>query len=73
MAVASQDDSSRTRLQALETIDRAWVEQRRVRLRYHSMTRPRPVFHTVDPYLIEPSLWDTGTYLIGYLWTLTRS
>jgi predicted DNA-binding transcriptional regulator YafY len=59
-------DMQSSRLKVLETITQAWVEQRCVRISYHSLNRSRPVFHTVEPYLIEPSLWDSGTYLIGF-------
>ncbi len=50
----------------LETITRAWVEQRKVRIAYRSMRRDKALFYNVCPYLIEPSLLSDGAYLIGH-------
>ena len=54
------------RVSILEVITKGWVEQRKVRLRYRALHAGRPKNHVVSPYLIEPSLWSEGAYIIGY-------
>lgn len=54
------------RVAVLETVTRGWVEQRKVRLSYLALRARRPLNHVVSPYLIEPSLWSDGTYVIGF-------
>lgn len=54
------------RVQILETITRAWVERCKLRLTYKALHARQPRQHVVYPYLIEPSLWSDGIYLIGH-------
>lgn len=54
------------RVAILEIVTRGWVEQRKVRLSYLALRARRPLNHVVSPYLIEPSLWSDGAYVIGY-------
>jgi len=54
------------RILVLETLARAWVDQQKVRIVYHPLRGKRALTYTVSPYLIEPSLWSDGTYVIGH-------
>jgi CRISPR-associated endonuclease/helicase Cas3 len=54
------------RVAAVETIAQAWVERRRVRISHRSLRGRRALTYVVSPYLIEPSLWGDGAYVIGY-------
>lgn len=49
-----------------ETIARAWIERLSLRLHYHAFSRERQSIHRFDVYLLEPSPWSDGVYLIGY-------
>lgn len=54
------------RVQVLETVARAWAEGRKVRITHRGLSHARAWTYRVSPYLIEPSLWSDGAYLIGY-------
>lgn len=54
------------RVQVIETVAAGWVEQRKVRLTYQGLHGRRLMTYTVSPYLIEPSLWSDGVYVIGH-------
>lgn len=54
------------RVQVIEAVATGWVEQRKVRLVYQGLHGRRPLAYTVSPYLIEPSLWSDGVYVIGH-------
>jgi CRISPR-associated endonuclease/helicase Cas3 len=54
------------RIVVLETIARAWVERLKVRITHRALHAQRALTYTVSPYLIEPSLWSDGAYVIGY-------
>lgn len=54
------------RTAVLETITCAWVEGIKVRITYRALRAHKPLSHVVSPYLIEPSLWSDGAYVIGY-------
>lgn len=54
------------RVKTLETIAQAWVEQRKVRITHRALRSQRSFTYLVSPYLIEPSLWSDGVYLIGF-------
>lgn len=53
-------------VQVLENIVAAWVEQRKVRIVHQALRASKPLHYVVSPYLIEPSLWSDGAYLIGH-------
>ena len=53
------------RVAVLETIARGWVEARKVRITHQALRSRRAMNYLVSPYLIEPSLWGDGAYLIG--------
>lgn len=62
--LAHRDDPERMLI--METITRAWADQVKVELLYQALGSNRPKTHLVTPYLIEPSHWSDGVYLIGH-------
>ncbi len=54
------------RVKVLETVTQGWAEQRKVRITHQALRARRPREYLVCPYLIEPSLWSDGAYLIGH-------
>jgi CRISPR-associated endonuclease/helicase Cas3 len=54
------------RVKVLEIITRSWVEAIKVRIAYQGLQARKARHFVVSPYLIEPSPWSDGTYLIGY-------
>lgn len=49
----------------VETVAKAWAERRQARIRYQGLHAGRAYEWLICPYLIEPSLWTDGAYLIG--------
>jgi CRISPR-associated endonuclease/helicase Cas3 len=63
--LAHPDDARRE--ETLEKILTAWTEKRAIRLKYQALERKdETVWHTVSPYLIEPSPWSDSIYVIGF-------
>ncbi len=59
--------ADRRRVSVMETLAQAWVEQQKVRIIYRALGRQgQALQHVTHPYLIEPSLWSDGAYLIAY-------
>lgn len=54
------------RARVLDQIATAWVEQRKVYIKYRALSSGRVLDHALSPYLIEPSLWGEGAYVIGH-------
>jgi len=54
------------RIAIMETVARGWVEQFEVRIMYRGLHARQAGRHTLSPYLIEPSLWSDGAYVIGH-------
>lgn len=54
----------------LEKLIACWVEQRKINIRYQGLQSQKPTVHLVSPYLLEPSLWNEGVYLVGYSETI---
>jgi len=54
------------RVRVLETIAQAWVEKRKLRITHCSLRSHRAFNYTISPYMIEPSLWGDGVYVIGH-------
>ncbi len=54
------------RVKILETVTQAWVEQKKVRVRYQPLGLDEFRNHTICPYLIEPSIWSDSVYVIAY-------
>jgi CRISPR-associated endonuclease/helicase Cas3 len=49
----------------MRTLAEAWVQTQKLRIEYLSLSSKTPRTHVVSPYLIEPSPWTDGVYLIG--------
>lgn len=64
-SIAGQDPQPE-RLTIMETIARGWAEHVKVRITHKALRARRAMTYTISPYLIEPSLWSDGTYVIGY-------
>jgi CRISPR-associated endonuclease/helicase Cas3 len=54
------------RVAVIETIARAWADGIKLRVEYRALRARRPLTHVISPYLVEPSLWSDGAYVIGY-------
>ena len=54
------------RVKISEILTQAWVEQKKVRIRYQRLESKDYVNHTIHPYLIEPSIWSDSVYVIAY-------
>ena len=61
-----QQDAHPERVKTLEEVTRAWAEQRKLEINYLALHSDQLRLHLVHPYLIEPSLWSDGTYLVGH-------
>ncbi len=53
------------RTTVFETVARAWSEGLELRLRYRALHGDKVRMHRFAPYLLEPSPWTDGVYLIG--------
>lgn len=51
---------------AIETVVRGWMEGLRVKIWYRKLRADQTRVYVVSPYLVEPSIWGDGAYLIGY-------
>ncbi len=56
----------------LEKIITCWIEQRKINIRYQGLKSHKTTIHLVSPYLLEPSLWGEGIYLVGYSETMNK-
>lgn len=56
----------------LEKIISCWVDQRKINIKYQGLKSQKPTVHLVSPYLLEPSLWNEGVYLVGYSETMEK-
>ena len=54
------------RAQIFETVARAWIEGLMLRITYRALGKEQTTRHLFSPYLLEPSPWSDGIYLIGY-------
>lgn len=59
-------ETNPTRISVLEGVADSWVEQREARITYRALRARRPLIHVIRPYLIEPSLWGDGAYVIAH-------
>lgn len=53
------------KIKIIETVTQAWVEQRKVRIEYQALGSDGFTRHTINPYIIEPSIWTDGVYVIA--------
>ena len=56
----------------MEKVVSCWVEQRKIRIRYRGLKSRKSTIHLVSPYLLEPSLWGEGIYVVGFSETMQR-
>ena len=54
-----------TRAAVFATVAQAWIENRHLRLHYRAFGHDEERVHRFAPYLLEPSPWNDGIYLIG--------
>src|SRR3990172_75918 len=54
------------KIKIIETLTQAWVEQKKVRIRYQRLESKDFVNHTIRPYLIEPPNWSDSVYVIAF-------
>lgn len=60
------------RVRVLEIITQGWAEQRKVQIIHQALRARKASEYIVHPYLIEPSLWSDGAYVIGYCETFQK-
>lgn len=53
------------RAEVFETVAAGWIEGRQLRLVYRALGSEHERVHRFAPYLLEPSPWNDGVYLIG--------
>lgn len=53
------------RVKILEQVTQGWAERRKVKIAYRALSARKPANYLIAPYLIEPSLWSDGVYVIG--------
>jgi CRISPR-associated endonuclease/helicase Cas3 len=70
--VVLQQTTRPERVQVVEEVARAWVESRKVEIHYRALGSSKTVQHLLSPYLIEPSLWGEGVYVIGHSETMMK-
>ncbi|HQX17052.1 MAG TPA: CRISPR-associated helicase Cas3' [Anaerolineales bacterium] len=61
----SSQEKNPEKIKIIETITQAWVEQRKVRIEYQALGNERLTRHTINPYVIEPSVWSDSVYVIA--------
>jgi CRISPR-associated endonuclease/helicase Cas3 len=54
------------RIKIIEVLAQAWVEQKKVKIRYQPFGMDEFRNHLIHPYLIEPSIWSDSVYVIAY-------
>lgn len=65
-ATVAQQNPEPGRVAVMETLARGWAECIKVRISHTTLRSKRPMTYTISPYLIEPSLWSDGAYVIGH-------
>lgn len=53
------------KIKIIETVTQAWVEQRKVRIEYQALSNEGLTRHTINPFIIEPSIWSDSVYVIA--------
>ena len=56
----------------LEKVISCWIEERKIRIRYRGLQSRKSTVHLVSPYLLEPSLWGEGIYMVGFSETMQK-
>jgi len=65
-AAISDQDPQPERVAVLRTLAQGWAEHVKVRITHRTLRARRAMTYTISPYLIEPSLWSDGTYVVGH-------
>jgi CRISPR-associated endonuclease/helicase Cas3 len=60
-----QQDKNPEKIKIIETIAQAWAEQRKVRIEYQAFGSDSLTRHTINPFIIEPSIWSDSIYVIA--------
>jgi CRISPR-associated endonuclease/helicase Cas3 len=60
-----QQEKNPDKIKIIETIAQAWVEQRKVRIEYQALGSDGLTRHTINPYIIEPSIWSDSVYVVA--------
>lgn len=63
---AMKQEKNPEKIKIIEILTQAWIEQRKVRIRYQPFGMDEYRNHTIHPYLIEPSIWSDSIYAIAY-------
>jgi CRISPR-associated endonuclease/helicase Cas3 len=64
-SIAGQDPQPE-RQTILEILTRGWAEHIKVRITHRALSAKRSMTYVISPYLVEPSLWSDGAYVIGH-------
>lgn len=49
-----------------DTLSRAWLQRRRVMIKYRTLGQEVPLERTVEPYFIQPAALEHANYLLAY-------
>lgn len=60
------------RIKTIQTLAQAWVEQRKVRIRYQGLKSAGITNHVISPYFIEPSIWSDSMYVVAHTDTFEK-
>ena len=61
-----QQEKDPDRIKIIETVTQAWVEEKKVRIRYQGLKSAGFTNHVISPYFIEPSIWSDSVYVVAY-------
>ncbi|MBI5840452.1 MAG: CRISPR-associated helicase Cas3' [Chloroflexi bacterium] len=61
-----QQEKEPERIKIIETVTQAWVEEKKVRIRYQGLKSAGVTNHVISPYFIEPSVWSDSVYVMAY-------
>ena len=61
-----QQEKDSERIKIIETVTQAWVDGKKVRIRYQGLKSAGITNHVISPYFIEPSVWSDSVYVIAY-------
>jgi len=53
-------------LRVLESLTRAWIDKRRVKIWYWTLGEQEPEERIIEPYFIQPAAQEHANYVIGY-------
>jgi len=63
MQKLNKDDRLR---RIMDTLAHAWINGRRVRIRYQALGRPSANVRIIEPYFIQPATFERANYVIAY-------